>query len=309
MTPKINPKARPFLKWAGGKTQLLLELEKRLPSQILDEGVIPRYVEPFLGGGALFFYLKSQYTVEESFLLDANPELIMAYQVIQDDHRDLVDILREMETDHGEMTEEERKDNYYQIRDRYNGQMADTDYQNYSPEWVKRSAYLIFLNKTGYNGLFRLNKSGRYNVPFGRYRNPTICDEANLQLVHEALQKTELLCADFTQAGEFIQKGTVVYMDPPYRPLNSTSHFTDYSASGFGEEDQKRLARFYQDMDQWGSYLLLSNSDPKNENPDDEFFDKLYQDYHIERVAAKRNINSDKWGRGIINELIVRNYF
>jgi DNA adenine methylase len=309
MTRKAYLKARPFLKWAGGKTQLLRDLEKRLPLQILDEGIIPRYVEPFLGGGALFFYLKAQYKVEESFLLDANPELIMAYQVIQKDHRDLVEILKEMETDHLEMTEEQRKNNYYQIRDKYNAQMDNTGYENYSSEWVKRTAYLIFLNKTGYNGLFRLNKSGEYNVPFGRYPNPNICDEANLLLVHKALQKTELQCGDFTRAGEFIKERTLVYMDPPYRPLNRTSYFTDYSASGFSEKDQKRLARFYQDMDQRGSYLILSNSDPKNENPDDDFFDELYQDYNIERVAAKRNINSDKWGRGTINELIVRNYF
>jgi DNA adenine methylase len=309
MTSKIYLKARPFLKWAGGKTQLLLELEKRLPSNILDEGVISRYVEPFLGGGALFFYLKARYTVEESFLLDANPELVMAYRVVQKDHRDLVRILTEMETHHLAMSEKERKSNYYQIRDCYNEEGPAIDYQNYSSDWVKRTAFLIFLNKTGYNGLFRLNKRGKYNVPFGRYHNPTICDEANLQLVHEALQKTELLCADFTLAGEFIEKKTLVYMDPPYRPLNRTSYFTDYSATGFNEEDQNRLAQFYQDMDQRGSHLLLSNSDPKNEDPTDEFFDKLYQDYHIERVAAKRNINSDKGGRGIINELIVRNYF
>lgn len=309
MTRKVYPKARPFLKWVGGKTQLLKELEKRLPPHILDEGVIPRYVEPFLGGGALFFHLKAHYKVEESFLVDANPELIMAYQVIQKNHHDLIHILRNIETNHLEMAEAQRKNNYYQIRDSYNGQMGDTDYENYSSGWVERTAYLIFLNKTGYNGLFRLNKSGEYNVPFGRYPNPTICDEANLHLVHEALQKTELLCADFTQAGDFIEEETLVYMDPPYRPLNRTSYFTDYSANGFGEEDQKRLARFYQDMDQRGSYLILSNSDPKNEKPDDEFFDELYQDYKIERVAAKRNINSDKWGRGIVNELIVRNYF
>jgi DNA adenine methylase len=309
MTPKVNSKARPFLKWVGGKTQLIPELEKRLPSTILDEGVISRYVEPFLGGGALFFYLKAHYEVEESFLLDVNPELIMAYRVVQKDHRNLVKILKEIETDHLEMSEDQRKNNYYRIRDIYNQDRYETDYEDYSSGWVKRTAYLIFLNKTGYNGLYRLNRSGEYNVPFGRYPNPTICDEANLQLVHEALQKTKLLCADFTRASDFIKMTTLVYMDPPYRPLSSTSHFTDYSSNGFSEEDQKRLAHFYQDIDKQGSYILLSNSDPKNENPDDEYFDELYQGYNIERVAAKRNINSDKWGRGLINELIVRNYF
>jgi DNA adenine methylase len=309
MNPKIYLKARPFLKWVGGKTQLLIELEKRLPPHILDNRVIKRYAEPFLGGGAMFFYLKAHFEVKKALLLDVNPELIMAYRVIQKDHLELVTTLKEMETQHLEMSEKNRKINYYQIRDSYNEQMRVTDYENYSPDWVDRTAFLIFLNKTGYNGLFRLNRSGEYNVPFGRYLNPTICDEANLHLVHKALQNTKLLCADFTRASEFIKKETLVYMDPPYRPLNSTSHFTDYSAGGFSEEDQKRLAHFYQEMDQGGSYLILSNSDPKNENPHDEFFDELYQDYHIERVPAKRNINSDKWGRGTINELIVRNYF
>jgi DNA adenine methylase len=308
MTPKINLKARPFLKWVGGKTQLLIELEKRLPQIILEDKVIERYTEPFLGGGAMFFYLKAHFEVKKALLLDVNPELIMAYRVIQKDHLKLVTTLKEIETQHLELSEKNRKINYYQIRDRYNEQMSVTDYENYSPDWIDRTAFLIFLNKTGYNGLFRLNSSGEYNVPFGRYLNPNICDEANLHLVHQALQNTKLLCADFTRASEFIEKETLVYMDPPYRPLNRTSHFTDYSAGGFGE-DQKRLAHFYQEMDHGGSYLILSNSDPKNENPHDEFFDELYQDYHIERVPAKRNINSDKWGRGIINELIVRNYF
>ena len=308
MNRKVYSQARPFLKWAGGKTQLLLQLEKRLPPQILDDGVISRYVEPFLGGGALFFYLKARYQVEESFLLDANPELIRAYQVIQNDHHHLMEILKGMEDEHLGMTEEQRKNNYYHIRDAYNRQKLKDGGEGYSSDRINQTAYLIFLNKTGYNGLFRLNKSGEYNVPFGRYLNPAICDEANLLLVHEALQNTELICADFSRAGEFIKKGALVYMDPPYRPLNRTSYFTDYSARGFDEEDQKRLARFYRDMDQRESYLLLSNSDPKNEDPEDEFFDELYGGYHIDRVDAKRNINSDKRGRGIINELIIRNY-
>lgn len=308
MTLKNSSEVRPFLKWVGGKTQLLRELENRLPKCIQETGIIERYVEPFLGGGALFFYLKAKYQINQSLIMDANPELIMAYRVLQQDPHKLVDILSEIETIHLEKPEEARKSNYYQIRGLYNHQMQQLDYENYSSEWIQRTAYLIFLNKTGYNGLYRLNSSGGFNVPFGRYNNPTICDEVNLSLVHQALQKTKILCADFTRARAFIEKGTLVYMDPPYRPLSRTSHFTDYSAGGFGEGDQKRLAQFYCDMDARGSHLLLSNSDPKNEDPDDEFFDEIYQDYHIERVQAKRNINSNTLKRGKINELIIRNY-
>jgi DNA adenine methylase len=299
---------RPFLKWAGGKTQLLGELENRIPLIMKDEKTIERYVEPFVGGGAMFFFLKTRFQVRESFLLDINPELVMAYQVLQRDHRELVDQLRYMEDEHLQKSEEQRNKNYYHIRARYNHQMHSMDYRNYGDGWIKRTAYLIFLNKTCFNGLFRLNSKGEFNVPFGSYKNPNICDEANLKLVHQALQNTTLLCADFSRAQNFIQKKTLVYMDPPYRPLNRTSHFTSYSRQGFNEEDQKKLASFYWEMDSQGAYLMLSNSDPKNEDPEDEFFDELYEGYNIERVTAKRSINSNASRRGEIREIIVRNY-
>lgn len=300
--------ARPFLKWAGGKTQLLLELEKRLPLSIRESGVIERYVEPFVGGGAMFFYLKNHYQVIESVLMDVNPELIMAYRVIQQDVNKLITILEDMGTEHLLKGEEARKENFYSIRADYNQQMKLVDYQNYADEWIQRTASLIFLNKTCFNGLFRLNSKGEFNVPFGRYKNPTICDEVNLQAVHQALEKTEILCADFTHARHFIKKDTLVYMDPPYRPLNSTSHFTSYSRERFSDQDQEKLARFYREMDSKGAYLVLSNSDPKNHDLKDNFFDELYNAYEIDRVQAKRNINSNTASRGEIKELIIRNF-
>ncbi|MBP1945626.1 DNA adenine methylase [Methanobacterium petrolearium] len=299
---------RPFLKWAGGKTQLLLELEKRLPQSILNSGIIEKYVEPFVGGGAMFFFLKRNYQVKHSILIDINPELILTYRVLQDDHLKLIDKLNDMEDEHLRKSEESRKENYYHIRSLYNRQMDVIDYDKYVPEWIHRAAYLIFLNKTCFNGLFRSNSNGEFNVPFGRYKNPTICDEVNLQYVHQALKKTELLCADFTRAEEFIEKDTLVYLDPPYRPLNSTSHFTRYSSEGFDDEDQMKLAKFYKKMDQNGSNLILSNSDPKNHDINDNFFDELYNGYNIQRVLAKRNINSKTSRRGEIKELIIRNY-
>lgn len=300
--------ARPFLKWAGGKTQLLLELEKRLPQSVRESGVIGRYVEPFVGGGAMFFYLKNHYHVNESVLMDVNPELIMAYMVIQQDVDKLITILGDMETEHLQKGEEARKENFYSIRTDYNQQMELVDYHDYDDGWIQRTASLIFLNKTCYNGLFRLNSKGEFNVPFGRYKNPTICDEGNLQTVHHALEKTEILCADFPHAQHFIKKDTLVYMDPPYRPLNSTSHFTSYSGERFSDQDQEKLARFYRGMDSNGAYLVLSNSDPKNHDLEDNFFDELYSGYEIDRVPAKRNINSNTSSRGEINELIIRNF-
>lgn len=299
---------RPFLKWAGGKRQLLFELENRLPEFILESRVIERYVEPFVGGGAMFFFLKSNYQVKESILLDVNRELIMAYQVVKNDCSDLITQLKDMQYEHIQKSEEARKTNYYSIRDDYNQQINEIDYLNYGQEWIERVAYLIFLNKTCFNGLFRMNSKGEFNVPFGRYQNPTICDELNLQSVHNALKKTELLCADFTQAHQFIEEGTLVYLDPPYRPLNSTSHFTGYSPEGFSDKDQMKLAKFYKKMDTRGAHLILSNSDPKNHDPKDNFFDELYQDYKIDRVPAKRSINSNTSLRGEIRELIIRNY-
>ena len=299
---------RPFLKWAGGKRQLLFELEKRLPHSILESGIIDRYVEPFVGGGAMFFYLENNYQVKKSILMDVNVELIMTYRVIQNDSKHLISILKDIEDKHLQKSEEDRKKNYYSIRDEFNTQLDEIDYLHYDHDWIQRAAHLIFLNKTCFNGLFRLNSKGEFNVPFGRYQNPTICDEPNLKSAHDSLKKTELLCTDFTQSQQFIDEGTLVYLDPPYRPLNNTSHFTGYSRDGFTDDDQKKLAEFYKKMDKKGAQLILSNSDPKNHDQKDDFFDKLYYGYNIERVPAKRNINSKTSRRGEIKELIIRNY-
>jgi len=299
---------RPFLKWAGGKTQLLMELERRLPKTTQEDRVIKNYVEPFVGGGALFFFLTTNYNVKNSLLIDINPELLMAYKVIQKDHHNLIKILADLEFEHLRKNEEDRKTNFYNIRQEYNRQLTVIGHEKYSMEWIQRTAFLIFLNKTCFNGLFRLNSKGEFNVPFGKYKNPAICDEANINAVHQALKKTKLLCAGFTEAQEYIDDDTLVYLDPPYRPINSTSHFTGYSREGFSDDDQRKLADFYRKMDKNGAYLILSNSDPKNHDLNDNFFDELYSGYNIERVPAKRNINSNTSRRGEIMELIIRNF-
>lgn len=302
-------KGKPFLKWAGGKTQLLDTFSSRLPDDIKKNRVIDSYIESFVGGGAMFFYLKRNFDIKKSFLFDINKELIIGYNVIKNNHEELIDELCSIEDSFLEKSQEERKEFYYLMRDEYNSQMNNFDYDNYNSDWIERAKYLIFLNKTCFNGLFRQNSKGEFNVPFGRYARPTICDKNNIEEVSKALRNTEIFCADFTESGKYVEKGSFIYFDPPYRPLNKTSTFTSYSKDGFSDEDQIRLADFFKKLDKKGAYLMLSNSDPKNENPDDDFFDKLYNGYKIERVPAKRFINCDASKRGAINEIIVRNYW
>jgi DNA adenine methylase len=298
--------AKPFVKWAGGKGQLLGELENRLPSEILQSKTIHRYVEPFVGGGAMFFFLNNRYKIQESYLSDNNEDLILTYKVIKCNAKELAEELLELETSHLDKSEDKRKDNYYRIRESYNSQ--EIDYQTNSLEWIKRAAYFIFLNKTCFNGLYRQNSKGLFNVPFGRYKNPTICDEKNLNQVKIALEKTSIFHGDFTQSSDFIDDKSFVYLDPPYRPLNKTSYFTNYSKEGFNDDTQKELADFFKEMNHKGAKLMLSNSDPKNQDEHDKFFDVLYKDFKLERIPAKRNINRDASRRGKINELVVRNY-
>ncbi len=300
--------ARPFLKWAGGKTQLLIEFQNRLPESIREKKLINNYIEPFIGGGAMFFFLKRNYEVKNSIIMDINKELIIGYKTLKNDYNAVIDKLCAIEETYLKKTDDKRKEFYYKIRDDYNEQMKDFDYKNYGENWIDRTSFLIFINKTCFNGLFRQNLKGGFNVPFGRYKNPKICDKDNIIEVGKALKNTEIINGDFTLSSHYIEKESLVYLDPPYRPLNKTSNFTSYSKDGFDDNDQHRLAQFFKEMDKKGAYLMLSNSDPKNEDPDDEFFDNLYKEYKIERVPAKRFINCDASKRGEINELIIRNY-
>lgn len=304
----FSTEAKPFLKWAGGKSQLLKEFSKKLPEKILKSKKIDSYIEPFLGGGAMFFFLRKNYNIKKSVLFDVNKELIIGYKVIQNDYKELINALYELEEDYLARSTDDRKQVYYDLRAAYNDQMSDFNYSYYNEEWIKRAVYLIFLNKTGFNGLFRQNKKGEFNVPVGSYKNPKICDEKNIIEVNKALKDTLIICDDFSNANKFVNEGSFVYFDPPYRPLNKTSSFTSYAKDGFTDDDQKRLAELFRDMDKKGAFLMLSNSDPKNNDPNDEFFDELYDGFNIERVPAKRFINCDASKRGEINEIIVRNY-
>jgi len=304
---KLVPAARPFLKWAGGKTQLLEEFSKRLPVEMKGKE-ITKYVEPFIGGGAIFFYLNRNFSFEKCYICDVNEELILSYRVIKKSVKKLISELETLESDYLSKNSKKREEFYYGIRDAFNQKLTKINFKKYNAEWIERTAQIIFLNRTCYNGLFRVNRKGEFNVPFGRYKNPDILNEDNLKDVATLLKTTKINLGDFTKCGKFVDKHTFVYFDPPYRPLNQTSSFTSYSKNGFNESDQMRLVEFFKELDAKGAKIMLSNSDPKNENPDDSFFDDLFSEYYIERVSAKRMINCNGSRRGNINELIITNY-
>ncbi len=299
--------AKPFFKWAGGKTQLLHEFDLRFP-QALKTGTLDLYVEPFIGGGAVFFFVMQLFPFRESVICDANEELVLTYQVIRQDVDLLINLLKDFKSRYDALDETGRKDLYLKVRSDLNMDRKGFDFSQYGPAWVGRAAQLLFLNKTCFNGLFRVNSSGEFNVPFGKYRNPGIVNECNLRLVAALLKNTVILHGDFSRCLEYIDDHTFVYLDPPYRPLSASSSFTGYSRDGFSDQDQVRLKEFFDSVDRIGAAVMLSNSDPRNEDPTDHFFDDLYHQYRIERVLAKRVINSNAEKRGAISEIIVMNY-
>jgi len=300
--------ARPFLKWAGGKTQLLDELGNRLPAGLGKTGRLTRYVEPFIGGGAFFFYLNEMLSLDHYTICDANDELILSYRVIQKSVKKLISELRILESGYFTRDDKERKAFFYEVRDAFNKELPGINFQKYGPGWAVRAAKIIFLNRTCYNGLFRVNMNGGFNVPFGGYKNPEILNEDNLMDVSTLLKNTRIVSGDFTRCRDYVDEHTFVYFDPPYRPISRTSSFTSYSKIGFSEMDQFRLADFFRELDAKGAKIMLSNSDPKNQDSGDTFFDDLFSDYRIERVPARRIINCNGARRGNIDELIITNY-
>jgi DNA adenine methylase len=302
------PKPRPFLKWAGGKSQLLEQMSHYFPEGLAD-GSINRYIEPFIGGGAVFFYLASNYQeIQEFYLFDINPELIIAYKTIQKNVEELIEELSRIQTEYFSLSLQEQVQYFYKIRTNFNFRKQEIDIHNYSFAWIQRTAQTIFLNRTCYNGLFRVNSKGYFNVPVGRYKNPKICNQENLCAVSEVLKKAVIQLGDFELSKEFSNSSTFVYFDPPYRPISKTSNFTSYSENNFNDTEQLKLNILFKDLDAGGGKLMLSNSDPKNQDQNDNFFDDIYSQYRIERIKASRSINSNSSKRGEINELLIMNY-
>ena len=290
---------KPFVKWVGGKGQLTDEIEKMIPASV--ERVLTKYAEPMVGGGALFFKVLSKNNFKEFFISDINSELINAYNAIKQNVKELIIRLKDMQMNFLPLDNNGRKYYYYNIRDKFNTIVLNE--QNS----VEKAACFIFLNKTCFNGLYRVNRKGLFNVPMGSYKNPTICDEENLRNIHTALQNVTIVCGDYTLSKSFIDNKTFVYIDPPYRPISDTSGFTSYNSDVFDDNEQIRLAKFIDEINAAGAKIVLSNSDPKNINPKDNFFDDLYKSYKIHRVSATRMINSNAEKRGKINELLISN--
>jgi len=300
-------KAKPFLKWAGGKGQLLDKFKQFYPKQ-LKQKKIKTFYEPFLGSGAVFFDIAQNYELTSAYLYDINEELILTYKVIQKDVSKLLDFLYRYEKNYLKLNKKQRQEFFYDQRTNYNLQRFNIDYDKYSENWFARAAQLIFLNRTCFNGLYRVNSKGEFNSPVGDYDKPTICDEENLLAVHQVLQIAEIKKADFRQVVRDLKDKSFVYFDPPYRPISKTANFKSYSKQDFSDNEQIELSKLFRELDKRGTKLMLSNSDPKNNNPNDNFFEQIYKDFNIFRVSARRMINSDATKRGTINEIIVTNY-
>lgn len=295
--------AQPFLKWAGGKRQLMKEIETRLPKNLESYNT---YVEPFIGGGAVLFHLLEKYDFENVHISDLNPELILCYEMLKLDAKSVIRNLDKLIEAYPEEIDD-RKEVYYKIRTDWNEDVGNINSLSKSNK-IKRVSQMIFLNRTCFNGLFRVNRKGEFNVPIGSYKKPSFPKAENLLAVQKALENVTIHLSSFENCESWVDKSTFIYFDPPYRPLSDTSHFVSYSKGEFDDENQKQLAHTFRSLDKQNVKLLLSNSDPKNTVMDDEFFDDLYSGFNIQRVSANRSINSNPNRRGNITELLITNY-
>lgn len=298
----MQVKVRPFVKWAGGKSGLLSQINNYYPDE-LKNGKISCYIEPFVGGGAVLIDILQRYSIEKVYAFDINQELINSYNVIKNNVEELITVLSILEKEYLRLDMEERKEYYYNERKKYNSYRLKENEIS-----VFKACEFIFLNRTCFNGLYRVNKDGEFNVPMGAYKNPTICDKENLRALSKLIQNVEFKCVNYTEALNYANNDTFVYFDPPYRPLNITSGFTSYTKDDFNDEDQKALAIFYRELSNTNAKLMLSNSNPKNTNENDTFFDDIYNGFNINEVYAKRMINAQASKRGTISELLITNY-
>ena len=295
-------KVKPFVKWAGGKGSLLNQLNKYYPLE-LKNGKIECYIEPFVGGGAVLIDILQNYKVNEAYAFDINKNLINSYNIIKNNVNELIYNLKILEKEYLSLEKDARKEYFYNIREQYNSYKLDKD-----EKLLQKAVEFIFLNRTCFNGLYRVNKNGDFNVPMGNYKNPTICDEENLKALSRLIRNVKFQYGDYKTSQECIKKNTFVYFDPPYRPLNVTSGFTSYTKEDFDDENQKELALFYKKLSNRKVKVMLSNSNPKNTDKEDCFFENIYKGFNINEVYAKRMINANSNGRGEISELLITNY-
>jgi DNA adenine methylase len=289
---------KPFLKWAGGKTQLIDDIKENFIYQTTDEF---SYVEPFVGSGAVLFWVLNNFpNLKYAVINDINEDLINSYKIIKSDVNNLVLALKQLEDEYYQFSEkpEEKKKYYYDKRELFNTRNCNK---------LTQASLFIFLNRTCFNGLYRVNKKNQFNVPIGSYKKPLICNEDNLKSVSSALQKVKFLTGDFEKTLDHVNDNSIFYLDPPYKPLSETSSFNSYANNEFNDNEQKRLKIFCDKLTSLGHNWILSNSDVKGKDPSNEFFDELYEEYKINRVVAKRSINANPNKRGLLTELLITN--
>lgn len=296
MTNKI---AKPFLKWAGGKTQLIEQIKEQLPDTIKTDAFT--YIEPFVGSGAVLFWMLEEYpNLEKAIINDVNEDLTGAYLTIKHNVHNLIDILKKCEIEYHNLAEDEeaKKEYYYEKRSLFNSRTSDRTTQ---------SAVFIFLNRTCFNGLYRVNSKNEFNVPIGSYKKPQICNEENLLAVADVLQNVEILNGDYSKTLNYANGNTFFYFDPPYKPLSETSSFNSYAKDEFDDAEQIRLKEFCDFLDNQNHKWILSNSDVKGKDINNNFFDDLYAAFNIYRVNARRSINANASKRGQLTELLITN--
>ena len=296
-------KAKPFVKWVGGKSQLIEQLEALLPADF-DSWENVTYIEPFVGGGAMLFHMLQKYkNIRTAVINDINPDLTTCYQTVRDNPDELVNSLKEIQKEYYSIKSKDEKCQFFLLmREEFNKKNLGD---------IENTTLFFFLNRTCFNGLYRVNKSGLFNVPFGKYETPTICDPQTIYADSKLLQNVEIITGDYQETLRYANGNSFFYFDPPYRPLSATSNFNDYSKEVFNDIAQKRLKSFCDTIQNAGHMFMLSNSDCSSANPEDTFFEDLYlvEDYYnMSRVMASRNVNANGKKRGKITEIVVRNY-
>ena len=292
--------SKPFLKWAGGKTQLINDIQKALPKEFIKHKF--NYIEPFVGSGAVLFWMLNNFPkIEKAIINDINSDLTNTYNEIAKNPKELISILEQFQNEYHflENNSENKKDYYLNKRENFNSRKFSN---------TEQAALFIFLNRTCFNGLYRVNRNNKFNVPIGSYKKPTICDVENILAVSESLKKVEILTGDYQQTLELAERPSLFYFDPPYKPLSKTSSFNSYSKDDFNDDEQIRLRDFCKKLDSLNHYWILSNSDLKGKDIDDNFFDEIYNNFNINRVFAKRSINANPEKRGVLTELLITNY-
>ena len=299
VTPDFGT-AKPFVKWVGGKGQLISQLVDLLPSDFAQWQDVT-YIDPFVGGGAFFFHMLRHYgNISRAVINDVNPDLIKCYSVVKEQPDKLIQALEEIQAEYYALPDEPKRQQFFLEK------RAEFNTKNLSP--LDNSKLFIFLNRTCFNGLYRVNKKGLFNVPFGKYVRPTLCDKETIMADSRLLQRVEILNGDYSATLDRAEGKTLFYFDPPYRPLSSTSSFNDYTKDSFNDDEQRRLKEFCDRIHAAGHFFMLSNSDCLAKDGKDRFFDDLYAAYSIERVWASRSVNANPAKRGKLTEILVRNF-